>query len=115
MTFLCQNKHSTKYISRIKQWFSLYIYIAIWTILKALLPAKAVELVKFVDKKSIKDYIADDQLFIHMGGTVKTRHSRVCVFVYHNYSKLFLKDLFEYSSEDPDLYIHLENAQLRLK
>ncbi|CAF0941452.1 unnamed protein product, partial [Brachionus calyciflorus] len=41
---------------------------AIWKIVKALLPAKAVELVKFVDKKSIKQFVDDENIFVHMGG-----------------------------------------------
>ena len=34
------------------------------------LPPEAVQLIKFVDKKSIKQYIDESQLFIHMGGLV---------------------------------------------
>ena len=36
-----------------------------------MLPAKAVELVKFVDKKSIREYLKEDQIFVHMGGKDK--------------------------------------------
>lgn len=43
---------------------------AVWKIIKALLPAKAVELVQFTDKQSIKKFIDDDNLLTHMGGKV---------------------------------------------
>jgi hypothetical protein len=42
---------------------------AIWKIIKALLPAKAIEFVKFCDKLSIKNFISEENLFKHMSGT----------------------------------------------
>jgi len=42
---------------------------AIWKIIKALLPAKAIEFVKFCDKVSIKNFISGENLFKHMSGT----------------------------------------------
>ncbi|RNA36026.1 motile sperm domain-containing 2 [Brachionus plicatilis] len=57
-----------------------FILNAVWKIIKALLPAKAVELVQFTDKQSIKKFIDDDNLFTHMGG----------------------KDAYVYSSKDID-------------
>ena len=35
-----------------------------------MLPTKAVELVKFCDKNTIKELISDENLFNHMSGTV---------------------------------------------
>lgn len=73
MPFVFQGKGSfLMKFDLLLKFIDLFIYFksAVWAIIKALLPAKAVELVKFVDKKTIKDYINDDQLFVHMGGTV---------------------------------------------
>ena len=36
---------------------------------KLFISIKAVELVKFVDKKTIREYVDENQLLIHMGGT----------------------------------------------
>ncbi len=67
-------------IKKIKNTFSsnsnkliiaLFFYLkAIWKIIKALIPAKAVELVKFCNKTTIKEYVSDENLFTHMGGKV---------------------------------------------
>jgi hypothetical protein len=43
----------------------------VWKIVKNLLPAKAVELVKFVDKKNIREFVKEDNVFVHMGGKDK--------------------------------------------
>ena len=43
-------------------------FLKIFNFLK--LPPEAVQLIKFVDKKSIKEYLNEDQLFVHMGGSV---------------------------------------------
>ena len=49
---------------------SLFEPKAAWKIIKNWLPPEAVKLIKFVDKKSIREYIQESQLFVHMGGTV---------------------------------------------
>lgn len=46
-----------------------FIFNAAWKIIKNWLPPNAVNLIKFCDKKSIKEYIQESQLFTHMGGT----------------------------------------------
>lgn len=46
-----------------------FIFNAAWKIIKNWLPPEAVKLIKFVDKKGIKEYIQESQLFVHMGGT----------------------------------------------
>lgn len=46
-----------------------FIFNAAWKVIKNWLPAASVNLIKFCDKKNIKDYIQESQLFIHMGGT----------------------------------------------
>jgi hypothetical protein len=46
------------------------LFKAIWQIIKLLLPAEAVDLVKFVDKKTVKQYADESQIPVHMGGTV---------------------------------------------
>lgn len=46
-----------------------FIFNAAWKIIKNWLPANAVNLIKFCDKKSIKEYVQPSQLFTHMGGT----------------------------------------------
>lgn len=44
--------------------------LAAWKIIKNWLPPEGVKLIKFCDKKSIREYIQESQLFVHMGGTV---------------------------------------------
>lgn len=46
-----------------------FIFNAAWKVIKNWLPSEAVKLIKFCDKKNIKDYIQESQLFVHMGGT----------------------------------------------
>lgn len=46
-----------------------FIFNAAWKVIKNWLPAEAVKLIKFCDKKNIKEYIQESQLFVHMGGT----------------------------------------------
>lgn len=46
------------------------LFIAAWKIIKNWLPPQAIKLIKFVDKKSIKEFVHESQLFVHMGGTV---------------------------------------------
>jgi len=46
-----------------------FIFNAAWKIIKNWLPPESVKLIKFVDKKSIKEFIQESQLFVHMGGT----------------------------------------------
>lgn len=48
-----------------------FVFQAIWKIIKGLLPAQAVGLVKFVDKNSIKQYVDDSNLPVNMGGADK--------------------------------------------
>jgi len=50
-----------------------FIILAEWKIIKNFLPTESVKLIKFVDKKGIKEYVHETQLFIHMGGTVKKK------------------------------------------
>jgi hypothetical protein len=38
--------------------------------LKTLLSARALSVINFVDKKSIKEFIDEDQIRVHMGGKV---------------------------------------------
>ncbi|XP_067120889.1 motile sperm domain-containing protein 2-like [Centruroides vittatus] len=45
------------------------ILVATWKIVKYLLPPAAVEKVKFVDNKTIGEYIEEDRLPPHLGGT----------------------------------------------
>lgn len=73
-----------------KFWF----FLAVWKIIKALLPAKAVELVQFTDKNSIKKFINEDNLFTHMGGKVK---KFLKIFLY---SIFFFQDSYEYNPKD---------------
>lgn len=40
-----------------------------WKIIKTWLPPKSVEKIKFVDKKSLKDYVTPDQSLVSWGGT----------------------------------------------
>ena len=47
-----------------------FILLAAWKIIRNWLPAEAVKLIKFCDKKNIREYIQESQLFVHMGGTV---------------------------------------------
>jgi hypothetical protein len=49
-----------------------FIFNAAWKIIKNWLPPESVKLIKFVDKKSIKEYVQESQLFVHMGGTVES-------------------------------------------
>lgn len=51
-----------------------FIFNAAWKIIKTWLPAETVKLVKFVDKKSIREFISEDQLLVHMGGTDKYKY-----------------------------------------
>jgi hypothetical protein len=51
----------------------LFVFNAAWKVIKNWLPAEAVGLIKFTDKKNIKDYIQESQLFTHMGGTVSLK------------------------------------------
>ncbi|XP_042208251.1 motile sperm domain-containing protein 2-like [Homarus americanus] len=58
-------------------WFLNYIVVfempwllsAMWKIIKTWLPPKSVEKIKFVDKKSLKDFVDPDQCLINWGGT----------------------------------------------
>ena len=47
-----------------------FVFNAAWKVIRNWLPAEAVKLVKFCDKKNIRDYIQESQLFVHMGGSV---------------------------------------------
>ena len=44
--------------------------IAAWKIIRSWLPAEAEQFIKFVDSKSITQFVRPDQLSIAMGGTV---------------------------------------------
>ncbi|CAF0743056.1 unnamed protein product [Brachionus calyciflorus] len=46
-----------------------FIFNAAWKIIKNWLPPEAIKLIKFVDKKSIKELVHETQLSVHMGGT----------------------------------------------
>jgi hypothetical protein len=52
-----------------------FIFNAAWKIIKNWLPPESVKLIKFVDKKSIKEYVQESQLFVHMGGTDKFKYT----------------------------------------
>ena len=43
--------------------------LAAWKLIKTWLPSDAEQFIKFVDEKSIQDYVAPDQLSVGMGGT----------------------------------------------
>lgn len=58
-----------KYIDSLKI-NKLIKFIAAWKIIKNWLPPQALKLIKFVDKKSIREHVHESQLFVHMGGTV---------------------------------------------
>merc|ERR1712127_617081 len=45
-----------------------FVYQAVWKIVKGILPARAVELVQFANKSSIKRFVSEDSLMTHMGG-----------------------------------------------
>ncbi|CAF1379235.1 unnamed protein product, partial [Didymodactylos carnosus] len=47
-----------------------FILTAAWKIIKGWLSAEAEYFIKFVDQKTIGQYISPDQLFTHMGGSV---------------------------------------------
>lgn len=47
-----------------------FVFNAAWKVIRNWLPAEAINLIKFCEKKNIKDYIQESQLFCHMGGTV---------------------------------------------
>lgn len=51
-----------------------FIFNAAWKVIRNWLPAEAVKLIKFCDKKNIKEYIQESQLFVHMGGTEDYRY-----------------------------------------
>ena len=46
-----------------------FIFNAAWKIIKNWLPPEALKIIKFVDKKSIREFVQESQLFVHMGGT----------------------------------------------
>lgn len=52
-----------------------FVFNAAWKVIRNWLPAEAVKLVKFCDKKNIRDYIQESQLFVHMGGSDKFKYS----------------------------------------
>ena len=60
------------------------------------MPAEAVKLIKFCDKKNIKEYIQESQLFVHMGGTV-ILFLKMSVTLLHIQKLLFIKDDFRYT------------------
>jgi len=68
-----------------------FVFNAAWKIIKNWLPPNAVNLIKFCDKKSIKEYVQESQLFTHMGGT----------------------DPFKYAY-DPKMFIIKENKPLEV-
>lgn len=41
---------------------------AMWKIIKTWLPPKSIEKIKFVDKKSLRDYVTPDQSLTNWGG-----------------------------------------------
>lgn len=51
-----------------------FVFNAAWKVIKNWLPPQAVNLIKFTDKKNIKDYIQESQLFNHMGGTSEYKY-----------------------------------------
>ncbi|XP_076313092.1 motile sperm domain-containing protein 2-like isoform X2 [Tachypleus tridentatus] len=52
-----------------------WLFKAFWKILKIRLPAKITKRFKFINKSSIKDYIALDQLPVHLGGSCTLDYS----------------------------------------
>ncbi|XP_047475376.1 motile sperm domain-containing protein 2-like [Penaeus chinensis] len=58
-------------------WFLNYIIVfempwllsAMWKIIKTWLPPKSIEKIKFVDKKSLKEFVEPDQALVSWGGT----------------------------------------------
>jgi hypothetical protein len=57
-----------------------FVFQAFWRILKLLLNKEIAEKVKFVDKRSIREFFAEDMIPIHMGGTV----SVALMFIYRH-------------------------------
>jgi hypothetical protein len=47
----------------------ILFYLAAWQLIRTWLAAEADQFIKFVDNKSITEYIAPDQLSKAMGGT----------------------------------------------
>jgi hypothetical protein len=47
-----------------------FLFNAAWKIIKNWLPPEALQIIKFVDRKSIREYVNENQLFLHMGGSV---------------------------------------------
>ncbi len=72
--------------------FTLINNKAAWKIIKNWLPPSAVNLIKFCDKKSIKEFIQDSQLFTHMGGTVSYLSVKITTqeIIKHNISFLII-------------------------
>ena len=46
---------------------------AVWKVIRSWMPAEADQFIKFVDTKSITQYIRSDQLSTAMGGTVSEK------------------------------------------
>merc|ERR1712018_825303 len=46
-----------------------WILTAAWKIIKSLLPAAAVKKIKFIDEKSVNEYIKPEQTLVAWGGT----------------------------------------------
>ena len=47
---------------------------AAWKIIKNWLPPEAIKIIKFTDKKTIREYIAEDQLLVGYGGIDKYKY-----------------------------------------
>lgn len=59
-----------------------YFYLAAWKVIRAWLPPEADQFVKFVDAKTILDFIPPNQLSPAMGGTV-SKPNRFYSSMYH--------------------------------
>ncbi len=59
-----------------------FVFQAFWKVLKLLLTQEIREKVKFVDKRSIKEYFDDAAIPIHMGGTVSVTNQQFNIVAY---------------------------------
>jgi len=92
-----------------------FIFNAAWKIIRNWLPAEAVKLIKFCDKKNIKEYIQESQLFVHMGGTDDFRYT-YDINNYLNKPKTNSEDSWVYCGDDkPVVEVTKPTRELSLK
>ena len=73
LPFILQGFINFVFVNWMKNRSHWWIFLAAWKIIRSWLPPEADQFIKFVDAKSITEFVSVDQLSTSMGGTVSKK------------------------------------------